>query len=359
MRVAFFNWRDIKNPMAGGAEVYVHQILKRFVDRGNETTVFTSSFPNCKREEVIDGVRYMRYGGRFLIYPKSYLCYKKHIEGNYDVIVESINGVPFFTKFFAKEKVVSLIHQLTRENWYSGIFWPIALTGYHIEDRMLSTYKKNLAIVPSESTKSDLENLGFENVSIVYGSTDIKGQLTEADKPTIIYLGRLTKSKRVDHVLRAFKKIKQNVANSCLWIVGDGPERDNLEKIANELGVGNATEFFGKVSENEKIKLFSNASLMLFPAAREGWGLVVLEANSCGTPVIGYNVHGVRDSIKNNVNGYRVENGDIEALADSAIMLFNDGKKLKQISETSMKYSKKFSWSRASLEFEKLIGENK
>ena len=147
MRIAFFNWRDIRNPLAGGAEVYVHQILKRFAEKGHSVTLFTSSFPGSQEEEIIDGVNHVRYGGRFLVYPKSYLCYKKYVEGNYDIIVESINGPPFFTPVFAKEKVIAFIHQLTRENWYSGLFLPLAFTGYCLEDAMLSFFPSGKAAI--------------------------------------------------------------------------------------------------------------------------------------------------------------------------------------------------------------------
>ena len=114
MRIAFFNWRDISHPLAGGAEVYVHELMKRLAGRGHAVALFTSSFPGAKEREIIDGIEHIRYGGRFTIYPKAFFCYKKHIEGRYDVIVESINGAPFFTKLFAKEPVVPFIHQLTK-----------------------------------------------------------------------------------------------------------------------------------------------------------------------------------------------------------------------------------------------------
>jgi glycosyltransferase involved in cell wall biosynthesis len=357
MRIAFFNWRDINHPMAGGAEVLCHQLLKPLPEQGHKVTMFTSTFPGCKEREIIDGIEHIRYGGKYLIYPKSYFCYKKHIEGKFDVIIESINGVPFFTQLFAKEKVISLIHQLTRENWYSGIVFPLAFIGYHTEDIMLGLYRKKPAIVPSQSTKYDLENQQFRDVTVVNGAADIispKNAIKEK-KPTIIYLGRLTKSKRVDHVLHAFKVINQKVKDAQLWIVGSGPEEKKLKQLVNELGISECTEFLGRVSQKKKSELLSQAHLMLFPAVREGWGLVVLEANACKTPVIGYNVKGLCDSIKENVNGHLVDDGNIEAMGKSAITLFKDLDQLKQLSSSSVEYSKEFSWEKSSNEFITLL----
>ena len=353
MKIAFFNWRDIKNPLAGGAEVYVHQVLKHLNEQGHKVTLFTSSFPGASQRELIEGVEHIRYGGRFLIYLKSYLCYKKHIEGRYDVIVESINGVPFFTNLFAREKVVPFIHQLTRKNWYSGIFLPIAFAGYHLEDSMLSIYRKNPTIVPSASTKSDLERLGFTDVRVIHGAADVSPlkKINKRNEKTLIYLGRLTKSKRADHVLRVFKIINQSVKDTYLWIAGSGPEEKRLIRLARDLGISEKTKFFGRVSQEKKAELLSKAHLMLFPAVHEGWGLVVLEANACRTPVIGYNVPGLRDSIKEGFNGYLVDDGNIKAMANHAIDLLQNEKVLRNISSSAVKYSKKFNWDKSSKEF--------
>jgi glycosyltransferase involved in cell wall biosynthesis len=355
MRIAFFNWRDIKNPMAGGAEVYNHELLKRLADKGHKVTIFTSLFPGAEEKEVIDGIEHIRYGGKFGIYLKAYSCYKKYIEGKYDVIIEGINGMPFFTRFFAREKVVPLVYQLTRQNWYSGLPFPAAFAGYHMEDFILGSYRKNPAITISESTKSDLEKLGFSNIGLVYAAGDVKPpeRIHKEKKKTIAYIGRLTKSKRVDHVLIASEKIP----DAEVWIIGDGPERDELKKYAKELGV--EAEFLGKVNQKKKAELLSRAHLMLFPAVHEGWGITVLEANACGTPVIGYDVHGLRDSIENGVNGYLVKDGDVNAMAECAVKLLEDKKMLEKLSADAVEYSKNFSWDKSAdglLEFlEKVI----
>lgn len=346
LRIAFFNWRDIKNPLAGGAEVYNHELLKRLVGKGHKITVFTSSFSGAPQTELIDGIEHIRYAGKFMIYSKSYSCYKKHIEGKYDVIIEGINGVPFFMKLFAKEKVVPLIYQLTRENWYSGIAFPAAFVGYHAEDSMLSLYKKNPAIAISESGKKDLEKLGFKNVEIIYASHDVipPPKIEKEKEKTIIYLGRLAKSKRVNHVLEAFAMIKSRIKNTKLWIVGGGPEEKNLKELAERLGIKESTEFFGKVSQEKKADLLSKAHLMLFPAVKEGWGITVLEANACGTPVIGYDVSGLKDSIKTDINGYLVEEGDVNRMAKCSAELLENENVLEKMSSDARHYSKKFNW---------------
>lgn len=272
MRIAFFNWRDIRHPQAGGAEVLTHQLLKGLIARGHEATLFTSSFKGAAPRETVDGIDHIRYGGRFSIYANAYSCYKRHIEGRYDIIIEGINGVPFFTPLFARERVVPMIHQLTRENWFSGLWFPLSLAGYHLEDLMLRPYHGLPTIALSKSTKDDLLALGFKDVSIVEPGigTPSPGKWRKEPVPTLIFLGRLVKSKRADHALRAFRAINARIPGSRLWIVGSGSEEAHLRSLARELGIQASVIFHGKVDEERKSELLSKAHVMLFPATREG-----------------------------------------------------------------------------------------
>ncbi|MCX6774216.1 MAG: glycosyltransferase family 4 protein [Candidatus Micrarchaeota archaeon] len=358
MRIAFFNWRDIRHPYAGGAEVYVHQVMKRFAEKGHRVTLFSSAFPGCKTKETIDNIEHIRYGGKFSIYLKSYFCYKKSIEGSYDIIVESINGMPFLTPLFAKEKTIAFVHQLTRENWYSALPFPIAFMGYHLEDLLLGPYKKCHAIGSSDSTRLDLERIGFSKVHSINPGNDMKRASVEKENnPTIIYLGRLIKSKNINHAIIAFKKIKERFGNAKLWIVGSGPEENSLRSLSRHLGLENDIIFFGHVNEDKKAELLSRSHLMLFPGTREGWGITVIEASACGTPVIGYDVPGLRDSIRPGTNGALVKYGDFNAMAGSAISLLSNKDSLRKLSESSVKHSAQFTWDRTAESFLSVIEE--
>lgn len=344
MRIAFFNWRDVRHPLAGGAETLLHCIMVRLAGKGHAVTGFTGRFAGCAGREVVDGVEYIRYAGRFLMYPLSYLCYRDHVAGRYDVIIESINGVPFFTPLFAKEPVVPLIHQLTRENWYSGLAPPLAFLGYHAEDPMLAPYRRLHALGVSDSTKSDLERIGFSDVSLLLECADIQapeGAAKEA-APTLIYVGRLVRSKRVDHAIRAMKLVHDSLPQARLWIVGSGPENERLSSLAHELGLSASVRFFGHVDERRKADLLSRAHLFVFPGTREGWGLTVIEANRCGTPVIGYDVPGLRDSIKDGVNGRLAPSGSYELMAKGALALLRDRKALRKLSMSARRHSMGF-----------------
>ena len=125
-----FNWRDIKNPQSGGAEVYTHQIMKRLVSKGHNVTIFSSMFENGLREEQMDGVTVVRSGSKFSVYRKARQFYRSS-GARYDVIIDEINTVPFMTPKFVKrgERIVALIHQLAREFWYHEMPYPVAWMG--------------------------------------------------------------------------------------------------------------------------------------------------------------------------------------------------------------------------------------
>ncbi|MCI0503250.1 glycosyltransferase family 4 protein [Candidatus Micrarchaeota archaeon] len=352
MKIAFFNWRDIRHPAAGGAEVYIHMLMRSLAKMGHEPVLFCSSYPGASARSRIDGIDHVRYGGKYMIYPKSLFCYRKHIRGRFDLIVDTVNGIPFFTPLFARERVVPLIFQLTRENWFSALPSPAAFAGYHLEDAMLSPYRNLTAFVPSPSTRDDLLKLGFRDVRIIYGAADVTpADIGKDNPPAVIYLGRLTKSKRVDHALEAFRAVNSRFPASRLWIAGSGPQEGALRRRSQALGLGASVEFFGRVGQAEKSRLLSRASLMLFPAVREGWGLTVLEANACRTPVIGYDVPGLRDSIRDGVNGMLVQSGDSQAMGVAAAGLLSDNERLERLSDSAMRYASGFSWKKAAEDF--------
>jgi glycosyltransferase involved in cell wall biosynthesis len=113
--------------------------------------------------------------------------------------------------------------------------------------------------------------------------------------------------------------------------------------------------FFGHISNEKKYELLSRAHLILVPAVREGWGLVVTEANAMGTPAIGYDVHGLRDSIRDGETGITIKEKSPEAMAKEAISLLRDSARLSKYSRIALEFSKQFSWDEAVNSFQKVL----
>jgi len=315
------------NPEMGGAEVFTREVAKRLVKSGHEVTLFTSKFDGCKGEEVDDGVRIIRAGKIFnlSVYWKAKKYYMNRFsKEDYDVIIDGINTRPFLTPNFVnnREKIVALIYQLAREYWFYETPFPISYIGcYFLENKWLRNYMNLPTVTISESTKRDLLDIGFKKVFIVPVGLNFTplSKIPEKEKyPVIAYAGRLKRAKRPDHAIKAFKIIKEKIPEAELWIIGEGPYRGDLERMA-----GDGVKFFGGLSNEERRKLLARAWILVNPSVREGFGLNVLEANALGTPCIAYDVAGLRDSIIDGKTGLLVkENGNVEKLAEAIFKMY-------------------------------------
>lgn len=349
MRVLWLNWKDIKHPEAGGAEVYTHEIAKRLVKKGYKVTLFSSSFDGAKRKEEIDGIEVIR-GGKIIgtfdtVYSRAKRFYREN-KDEFDIVIDEINTRPFLTPKYVNKPVIALIHQLAVEFWDYKTSFPVNVIGkYFLERYWLGHYTGIKTVTVSESTKADLLKLGFNDVEIVYNGLD--GNVLEEVPPkeeefTAIFVGRLTPTKKPEDAVRAFKMF----GDGKLWIVGRG---ELMQKLKNRYSY-DKVEFKGFVPEKEKIELMKRAHVLLVPGIREGWGRVVIEANALGTPAIGYNVPGLRDSIRHLYNGLLCEPNP-KAMGEAIEKLYEDEDLRRKLGENALKWAKQFSWDRSAEEF--------
>jgi glycosyltransferase involved in cell wall biosynthesis len=354
MRLLWFNWRDILNPEAGGAEVFTHEVMKRLAMRGHETVLFTSRFKGCQLNENIQGVDIIREGNKYTVYEqaKNYLKTYRH---HYDLIIDEINTKPFSVpKFVEEKKVIALIHQLAREFWFYETKFPLNYIGYYyLEKRWLASYKNITTLTVSNSSKIDLEEMGLKKVFVVPQGLNIRPLSNVKEKeanPTVIFMGRLKKAKLPHHALQAFSIIKREIHDAKMGIIGNGYLREKLESFKMK-----DVTFYGYVSNEEKYELLSRAHIILVPAVREGWGLVVTEANAMGTPAIGYDVPGLRDSIRHGETGITVMEKTPAAMAQQAISLLRDSDRLSNYSRHALEFSRQFNWDNTANLFEKVL----
>lgn len=355
MRILWLNWRDTLNPEAGGAEVFTHEVMKRLAGRGHEMVLFTSRFKGCSLNENIHGVDIIREGNKYTVY-KQAKNFLKAYNHHYDLIIDEINTRPFFVPKFVGEKkqVMALIHQLAREFWFYETRFPLNYIGYYyLEKKWLASYKNIMTLTVSNSSKIDLEEMGFEKVLVVppgLNVTPLSNVREKEAKPTVVFMGRLKKAKLPHHALQAFSIIKREIPDAKMWIIGDGYLREKLESFKRK-----DVTFYGYISNEKKYDLLSRAHIILVPAVREGWGLVVTEANAMGTPAIGYDVPGLRDSIRHGETGITVMEKTSAAMAQHAISLLRDSGQLSNYSRHALELSRQFSWNNTVNLFEKIL----
>jgi len=334
--------------------LFTHEIARRLVRRNHRIILFTANYTGGMTREILDGVEIIREGGKYSVYKyaKNYVLREKE---RFDIIIDEINTRPFMTPNYVKSvPILAIIHQLAREFWFYETPFPVNYIGFYIlEKRWLKPYRNVKTVTVSDSTREDLVNLGFQDIHIVPEglSTDPLEKLKEKESiPTLVFMGRLKKAKLPTHAIKAFDVIKKKFSEAQLWVIGDGYMRRRLEK-SKPSGV----KFLGFIDNTRKYELLSKAHLLLVPAVREGWGLVVTEANAMGTPAVAYNVPGLRDSVLDGVTGALTENNTPEEMGKRATSLLRDKALLDQYSKNALDNSRQYNWDHSTDIFESTI----
>jgi glycosyltransferase involved in cell wall biosynthesis len=361
MRILAVNWRDIKNPEAGGAEIHLHEILKRLAHKGHEIILISSKYNGCKDQEIIDGIKIIRIGNKYLfnfIFFWHYIT--KFRNKDFDVIIDDVSKIPLCIPFYLRKKpVMAIVHHIHGKTLFRELPLFMALYIYLTERLLIPIfYNKSVIVTVSESTKNELIELGIssKNIRVIYNGVDdkfIPGD--KSDAPIILYFGRVKKYKRLDHLIRAFKLVKGRIPKAQLIVAGKGDNYKELITLSKELGISDSINFVGEVSEEEKVKLLQKAWVFVTTSEKEGWGITVVEANACGTPVVSYDVHGLRDSVKHGYNGLLVEDGNVEALTETILGLLENNSLRDELSKNAIEWAKQFSWDRSAEEFERVL----
>lgn len=351
MRILILNWRCPKNPRAGGAEFLTYEVAKRLVAGGNEVEWFSASFPGAASKEVLDGIRVVRAGRQWTVHLHAFRQYFRRLSRRFDVVIDEVNTIPFFTPLWADIPVTMLIYQLAREVWWYESPFPISLVGFVLEPLYLRIYRRVPVFTESRSTQSDLRRLGFSGpitvVPVGVESID-KGSATKAPVPTFLYVGRLASSKRVREIIQAFSSFRKSTGTGQLWLVGTGSDSytRSLHSLTRRLRLDLVVRFWGHVSNPEKHLRMAQAHVLLMASVREGWGLVVTEANACGTPAIAYDVPGLRDSIKHGETGLLVPPSPT-GLADGMIRLWSDRNLYERLTRGATRWGSTFTFDRS------------
>ncbi len=357
------NWRDLKNPDAGGAEVHLHEILTRMVKNGHEVTMFATGFPGCEETDLCDGIRVIRKGSWYNANFVLPFHVRSFIKRNpVDLIIEDINKIPFFLPALTRTRVLPVIPHLFGTTIYRETNAVLASYVYLWERLIPAVYKNCQFAVISPSTKEDLIRRGIaaERIDVVLCGLDhdtyrrIEG-LDRYSDPTIVHFGRIRKYKSIDVVIKAFARIREQLPNARLFIIGGGPGVDELVDLVEKMGLNTSVKFLGVVKTNELVAVLNQAHLFLNASPKEGWGLTVVEANACGVPVVASNRPGLQDSVKDGETGYLVEYGDDRAFAEKSLELLRDKHKWQEMSGKAVQWAGSLTWDRTAAEMERVF----
>lgn len=364
MRILVLNWQDRRNPQAGGAETHLHEIFGRLA-RDHEVTLLVSGWKGAEARAVVDGMEVHRTGSRYTFNVAAPVYYRRQLKHReFDVLVEDLNKVPLLTPLWATHPVALLVHHLFGATAFQEASVPVAATTWLLERPLGRVYRQTPTMAVSQSTARDLGERGLSEdaIAVIPNGVELSHCVpgepgTRFAEPTILYLGRLKRYKRVDLPIRAVAALRAEGRDVRMVVAGTGDYEGELKKRTRALGLEGAVQFTGFVSEEEKLRLFQKAWVHVLTSPKEGWGITNVEAAACGTPTVASDSPGLRDSVVDGETGYLVPHGDVAALTERIRALIDDGTLRDRLGSNARRFAERFTWDRAADETAAFLGE--
>lgn len=355
---------SLYHPHVGGIETMITELGKFYLSKEIKVTVLTKKWPN-------DLSDYEDYGGIEIFRILSakddndFLNVAHWLSTNHprlksDVvhaigmrkpmpligfILSSIWNVPFIATVAGSE-IPNEGDQDTDKIWNEGkeIIEPIINRADYVtcvSDYLCSAL---LRVVPN-----------LKNIETMYAGIDIKKiedtKLYESNEKYILSLRRLIPSKGIDVLIRAFGKVSNKLSGTKLIIAGDGPDKERLMGIVNDLQLQDRVRFCGTVNLCEGISLLKSALCTVVPSLSEGGGLVNIEAQAAGCPVIASRVGGIPEYVDDERSGLLFESGNHDDLADKILRVVNDEQLRSNLINNGKLFASKFDWSILGLQY--------
>ncbi len=365
MNILLCNWQDRANPQAGGAEVHLFEIFSRLSSRGHRIRLVCSGWAGARRRAEIDGIAIERTGDRHSFARLGRGAVRRALEAERpDVVVEDINKIPLFLSQLSEAPFCAIVPHLFGSTIFKEAGWPVASLIWLLERPIPWAYRRADFHAISESTRDDLISRGVadQQIRVIHPGVD-STMLTpdptvrRAAAPTLLYVGRLKRYKGLDFALRALARARKVRADLTLDVAGSGDDRERLEMLATELGLGSAVRFRGFVPHDVKLQLMRSAWANIFPSPKEGWGITNVEAAACGTPTLASNSPGLRDSVRHGETGFLVDHGDVAALCARILELADSPELVETLGRGARRFAQSLTWERAADETERHLSE--
>ena len=329
MKIAFIY--DAVYPwVKGGAEKRVYELAKRLAERGHEVHWYSIGWwwtDNDHNDIIMEGIKLHGVSDPIDLYSDDRRSIKEALifslkllkplfKDSYDIV--DCQGFPFFSCFTAKihstlgrSNLIITLHEVWGDYWYTYLGKP-GIFGKIVERAMLGL--TNNIITVSSKTKKDLKKIKKSEESIIIPNgidfNHIKGIKPSNERSTIIFAGRLIKEKNVDVLIQSLVTVKEKIPDIICLIIGNGPELSKLEILASELQL-KENIIFKDFMENydDLIGYMKSSKVLVLPSTREGFGMVVIEANACGIPVVtvDHPMNAAVDLVIDGVNGFKTQ----------------------------------------------------
>jgi glycosyltransferase involved in cell wall biosynthesis len=360
-RVHALAWRDLDDVEAGGSEVHIAEIAKRWAAAGLEVTLRTSWAQGQPTEAMRDGYRVIRRAGRHLVFPRAALAEFAGRTGPRDALIEIWNGMPFLSPVWCRGPRIVFLHHVHAEMWSMTLGPQAARFGDLLERRIAPPlYRRTRIVTLSESSRDELiEDLGFrpERINVVHPGIDTRfspGGERSPD-PLVVAVGRLAPVKRYDALVRAAHQARQRAPGLRLHIVGEGYERPSIESVIEDLDASTWVTLRGHVSDEELVELYRQAWIVASASAREGWGMTLTEAAACGTPAVATRIAGHADAVVDGVSGVLAD--DEAGLVEGIVDILTHPRRLEQLRAGALARAGALTWGQTATQVMRVLAD--
>lgn len=333
---------------------------------GHEVTFVAAGYAAAANEESVDGMNVVRLGSIHSLWLRTFIYYQTKCRARYDVVVvEGFGGsrIPRLAPLYVREPMITEWHQIHRDLF--AVQYPKLLNGpLNLLERITArVHRGTLVRAGTEEWRREFRKIGFKPANVFVVPVSIRDDwLHEPDRmpvsePTILWLGKLRRYKCPDHAIRAMVDVVNHVPAAKLIISGrrdDVAYERELRRLTADLHLEHNVEFRFNVSDSVKRDLLRLSRALVVPSAVEGFGIVVLEANACGVPVIAST--GVPEgAVRDGFNGVRYPFGRIDSLATKIVELLTNDDLHAQLSDQGRAFAQGFAWSDVGARYEQVV----
>ena len=360
-------------PKRGGLENYSYNIAKILVEKRHDITVLCSNHEKENKEEIIDDIRVIRLRPDYILsntpirFDLFFTISKLVKENNFDLI-NAHTPVPFYADIAAmvskRYKIPFVLTYHAGSLMKDRIFIDAIAKIYQLTIEKFTLARANRTITVSEFVKNNYLKEYKEKVCIISPGVDtgrFKPSKNKIEKipNNILFVAQLVKGhewKGLDYLLESINLIKEDIENIKLTVVGSGNYINHYKDKVNELRIKDNVIFKGRVSDDELVKEYQKANILVLPSYSnaESFGIVNLEAMACGIPIVASKIGGVPDVVKEGENGLLVPPRDSEALADAIIYLLENEDIREKMGKNGREKVEDYSWGRIAEETERV-----
>jgi glycosyltransferase involved in cell wall biosynthesis len=337
--------RDWTHPQGGGTGTNLFGQISRWLAWGHRVSVIACSYPGGAAVERIDGLTIHRMGGRSTVFPRAILRQWRGLVPDADVVLEVVNGIAFMTPLWLRTPRVTLVHHIHRRHYAEELGALGRVAAFALETAPLRwLYRRSRFLTISNASAEDVAAHGIPREQIDVGYIGVEAEAFAPDpskraaEPTLLYLGRLKRYKRIEVVLDVLEANPEAV----LELAGEGDHREALEAEIAARGLADRIRMHGHVSEERKRELYQRAWVNLTASSAEGWCLTVMEAAACGTPTAALAVGGLPESIDDGRTGLLAR--DAEELAAKAGRILRDPALRDSLGQAALERAREFTW---------------